>query len=288
MHTILKIFKSDLKGLWKNKLALLIALALCFLPSLYAWFNIYSNWDPYSNTGTIPVAVVSIDKGYISADGETSVMGDTVIENLKENDKIGWQFVETKKEAVDGVYSGKYYAAIVLGEDFSESLYGFAENGLVHPSVTYYENEKKNPIASKITDTAKGTLQTSINEEFVNVAVATVMESMNDLADDAKKTEYIRKIIEKLESVDQNLDNYLVTIDELVSCNQTLASNLKTAGSEVNGASGKLKNGVSEVNQAKNNAVQNIAVLQSQMDQVYQNSEKRFLLRRRSTAPLTM
>ena len=150
MRTIFRIFKSDVKGLWRNKLALLIALAICVLPSLYAWFNIYSNWDPYSNTGTIPVAVVSVDKGYTKSDGEFVVMGDTVIDNLKENDKIGWQFVKTEDEAVDGVYSGDYYAAIVIGENFSESMYGFADNDLVHPSVTYYENEKKNPIASKI------------------------------------------------------------------------------------------------------------------------------------------
>ena len=89
MRTIFRIFKSDVKGLWRNKLALLIALAICVLPSLYAWFNIYSNWDPYSNTGTIPVAVVSVDKGYTKSDGEFVVMGDTVIDNLKENDKIG-------------------------------------------------------------------------------------------------------------------------------------------------------------------------------------------------------
>ena len=101
MRTIFRIFKSDVKGLWRNKLALLIALAICVLPSLYAWFNIYSNWDPYSNTGTIPVAVVSVDKGYTKSDGEFVVMGDTVIDNLKENDKIGWQFVKTEDEAVD-------------------------------------------------------------------------------------------------------------------------------------------------------------------------------------------
>ncbi len=277
MNMIGKIFKSDLKGLWKNKLALLIALALCVLPSLYAWFNIYSNWDPYSNTATIPVAVVSLDKGCEKENHEVSVMGDTVIENLKENDKIGWRFVDTEKEAVDGVYSGDYYAAIVIGEDFSESLYGFAENDLVHPSVTYYENEKKNPIASKITDTAKGTLQASINEQFINVAVSTVMESMNNLADDAKKTQYVKKIIEKLESVDQNLEDYLVTIDNLMSCNSTLSSNLKTAGSEVSGASGKLNSGVGRVNQAKNEAQQTITTLESQMDQAYQNIHTKLL-----------
>ena len=270
MRTIFKIFRSDLKGLWKNKLALLIALAICVLPSLYAWFNIYSNWDPYSNTGTIPVAVVSLDEGYTKDDGETVVMGDSVIDSLKENDAIGWQFVDTEDDAVDGVYSGEYYAAIVIGKDFSESMYGFAENDLVHPSVKYYENEKKNAIAAKITDTAKGTVQNSINEEFVNVAVSTVMESMNELADDAKKTQYIKKIIDKLESVNDNLDDYLVTIDNLMECNSTLSSNLKTASSEVTSASGKISSGASQVNQARKDAQQTITTLQSQMDQVYQ------------------
>lgn len=70
-------------------------------------------------------------------------MGDTVIDNLKENDKIGWQFVKTEDDAIDGVYSGDYYAAIVIGENFSESMYGFADNDLVHPSVTYYEMRRR-------------------------------------------------------------------------------------------------------------------------------------------------
>ena len=47
---IFKIFKKDLKGLSRNILALAIALGLCLIPSLYAWFNIYSNWDPVSYT----------------------------------------------------------------------------------------------------------------------------------------------------------------------------------------------------------------------------------------------
>ena len=49
---ILKIFKRDLRGLSRNILALAIALGLCLIPSLYAWFNIYSNWDPYAQEAT--------------------------------------------------------------------------------------------------------------------------------------------------------------------------------------------------------------------------------------------
>ena len=62
MKNILAIFKADVRGLVKNVLALIIIIGLCILPSLYAWFNIYSNWDPYANTGNIKIAAYSEDE----------------------------------------------------------------------------------------------------------------------------------------------------------------------------------------------------------------------------------
>lgn len=59
MKNIWRIFAKDIKGLVKNPFAMIIALGLCVIPSLYAWFNIYSNWDPYANTSNIKIAVVS-------------------------------------------------------------------------------------------------------------------------------------------------------------------------------------------------------------------------------------
>ena len=74
---------------------------------------------------------------------------------------------------------------------------------------------------------------------------------MNEL-DDKAKTQYITKIIDKLDSVNKNLDDYLVTIDNLMSwVNATLASNLKTASGEVSSASGKLNNGVGRITRQK-------------------------------------
>ena len=43
---------------------MVVAIAIVILPSLYAWLNIYSNWDPYGNTGGISIAVASLDRGY--------------------------------------------------------------------------------------------------------------------------------------------------------------------------------------------------------------------------------
>ena len=62
MKNIWKIFTKDVKQLVKQPFALIIIIGLCVIPSLYAWFNIFANWDPYANTGGIPVAVVSLDQ----------------------------------------------------------------------------------------------------------------------------------------------------------------------------------------------------------------------------------
>ena len=64
MKNIWKIFRNDIAGLIKNPFALVIAVGLCIIPSLYAWFNIYSNWDPYANTANIRIAVATEDVGY--------------------------------------------------------------------------------------------------------------------------------------------------------------------------------------------------------------------------------
>lgn len=121
MKNIIHIFRKDVRGLCRNFFALVIAIGLCFIPSLYAWFNIYSNEDPYANTGNIYIAVVSEDEGMKLEDGTTVNMGAQVIEQLKENKSIGWQFVDSSDEAINGVESGKYYAAVVIGDRFSES-----------------------------------------------------------------------------------------------------------------------------------------------------------------------
>ena len=64
MKTVKMIFFDDVISLIKNFFALTIVVGICFLPALYAWFNIYSNWDPYANTGALKIAAVSLDEGF--------------------------------------------------------------------------------------------------------------------------------------------------------------------------------------------------------------------------------
>lgn len=50
MKQIWAIFLRDIKNIGKNPVAVIVALGIMILPSLYAWFNIAANWDPYGNT----------------------------------------------------------------------------------------------------------------------------------------------------------------------------------------------------------------------------------------------
>ena len=47
MKKVLQIFQRDLKRLLRSPAAALVMVGVCILPSLYAWFNIAANMDPY-------------------------------------------------------------------------------------------------------------------------------------------------------------------------------------------------------------------------------------------------
>ena len=63
MKKSFQIFKRDLGRLFRNRAAVLILVGISVLPSLYAWFNIAANMDPYGNTKGIQVAIANEDKG---------------------------------------------------------------------------------------------------------------------------------------------------------------------------------------------------------------------------------
>ena len=209
---------------------------MCFIPSLYAWFNIYSNEDPYANTGNIYIAVASEDEGMKLEDGTTVNMGVQVIEQLKENKSIGWQFVDSSDEAISGVESGKYYAAVVIGDRFSESMFSIFFEGLENPTITYYENEKKNAIATKITDTAVDTLKSSINETFLETAASAMFAQMDNLSEKISEDGGVDDFRQKLEQLSQNLKDYDAMIDS--EANDSVAKVEDKIDSAVNSLNG--------------------------------------------------
>ena len=184
MRNIWTVFKTDIRTLSKCFFACVVVVAIALLPSLYAWLNIYSNWDPYGNTGGISIAVASLDEGYTDADGTYENKGDDVVADLREATSINWVIVDTEEQAKGGVESGDYYAAVVIDKQFSRNMYRMLTDWTGKPAITYYENAKKNAVATKITDTAVETLKRSISENYLEVVIDGIMEQSNLLAAD--------------------------------------------------------------------------------------------------------
>lgn len=252
MKNILAIFKADVRGLVKNVLALIIIIGLCILPSLYAWFNIYSNWDPYANTGNIKIAAYSEDEGYTGEDGTVQNMGGKILDNLKENTAIGWTMVNSGEEAIEGVKSGDYYAAVVIEKDFSYKMFNMFAEGFANPGITYYENEKKNAVATKITDTAVSTLQQSIDAQFVDVVIRTVFEQTNNVSGEIETNNKIKEFTDKLTAVNNNLITYETTIESLISANKELTTLVGKAQDEIDSLKGQVDTGIDDVTGVKN------------------------------------
>ena len=161
---------------------MVVAIAIVILPSLYAWLNIYSTWDPYGNTGGISIAVASLDEDYTTPEGETVNKGRDVLDDLRESTSINWVVVDTQDEAVEGVRAGDYYAAVVIGEDFTYNMYNMLTQWTGKPTITYYENDKKNAVATKITDTAASNLKQSITENYLEVLIGNIFREASDLS----------------------------------------------------------------------------------------------------------
>lgn len=74
------IFQRDLSRLLHNKAAILVLIGVCLLPSLYAWFNIAANLDPYSSASLyfgrwLLYITVGMVQGFIVCIGDVFLTG---------------------------------------------------------------------------------------------------------------------------------------------------------------------------------------------------------------------
>ena len=177
MSNIWRIIRTDTRRIFSSVVAFIIIMGLCVVPVLYAWFNIFSNWDPYGldSTSRIRVAVATKDKG-TSVLGLKMNVGNQLVETLHTNKQIGWVFADSEEEALWRVYSGDCYAALIVPEDFSKDIVSFMTLQFEHPELQYYENGKKNAIAPKITGKAKNAVQETVNTVFLQTIVGYAAE----------------------------------------------------------------------------------------------------------------
>lgn len=255
MKNIWKLFVGDVRRLTSNIVSIIIVTGLVVIPGLFSWFNISASWDPFANTGNLKFAVANDDEGYKSGLIPVKIsIGDQVVNTLRANDQMDWTFT-TKKEAIDGTKSGKYYAAVVIPKAFSTRMMTFFTADGDHATLTYYNNEKKNALAPKITGQGADTVAAQINEMFSKALTSTALNIASQLADELDKP----KSRATLTNFSNNMGNFANTLTDTSSALTTFSSLtlsaqnlLDSSNSLLSNVSGSAKNAVNELKQSKN------------------------------------
>lgn len=284
MKKVFLVFKRDLKKVLRNAMAMIVIVGITVIPSLYAWFNIAANWDPYGATNGIKVAVANNDSGTV-IEGLSVNLGDNIVESLKGNNKIGWEFTD-EDEAVSGTQSGKYYAAIVIPDDFSSCLSSVLSADIKRPKMIYYSNEKKNAIAPKITDKGASSIQAQVNETFISTATTAVdtflknavntieddnndivgrmlnllEEGKNDLIDTEEAITAFSDTVDSISSLIDTVDTATPKTEEIADQAESALSDLKSLTKSVSSATDSVASSVSSITQSAQSIGSSITV----------------------------
>lgn len=268
MRNIIAILERDLSRIRGSVVALIVAVGLVIVPTLYAWFNIAGSWDPYGNTGNLKVAVANSDNGYMSDLIPVRVnIGDTVVSALRENDQLDWRFV-SESDAVEGVRSGEYYAAVVIPENFSSRMMTVFSSDAEHAEIVYYENQKANAIAPRVTDKAASTVRQQIDETFAktisDVGLATT-SSLLEFMDGDQIAAYAGNLSGTLAGAITTLRDASGSVDEfagllqsstgLLDSTSDLLASAGTASKDAEALVGDAKTGLSGMHDALDAAV---------------------------------
>ena len=220
------VIRSDVRRLSRSVVTVICVFGLALVPCLYAWFNIMSNWSPYTSDSTknLKIAVASYDVGTDFVGMKLNV-GDIILEKLKANDQIDWQFPDSVQGVMDGLYAGDYYAGLIIPEDFSASILGFTDGEMDHPEIIYYDNQKMNAVASRVTDRAQGIIKDQINSIFVATIVdelstfTSVFNGMGLSAEDA-----LQSLDNQLGSIKSDLKTYAAILNSMSTVTKSAAT----------------------------------------------------------------
>lgn len=235
MRNVLKIFISDLKAIGTHFFALVILLAVLVIPALYAWVNIYANWDPYANTGNVPIAVASLDRGYVLENGDYVNKGQEIVEEISASTSIKWVPVSAE-EAVAGVERGDYYGALVMQENLSRNMYDLtAALQDEEPSIIFYQNAKTNAIANKISTTAATTAEYNIQVKYLGVLIENLLQETEELLGELDGEEALERLIRVLTELRDHLNGYVDMIQRLRDSESGALAGLGNFGGVVGG-----------------------------------------------------
>ena len=256
----LKIAGKDIKSIFKNRFIRVSVIAIIVVPLLYSLLYLDAFWDPYARLSELPVAVVNLDKGS-NLDDEKVNYGEDVVDNLKNDRKLNWQFV-TNEEADEGLEEDGYYAKFVIPEDFSKSVIAGKSGTPQVSNFKFVSNEKKNFLAAQINSQVEGLLKEQIVSTISNQYVTIAFENLYEVKDG---------LVEAADGSKQLYDG-MSELNEKVPMLEDGTKQLAEGSYQLNDGQSKLNSAVSAVSTGLGTLSDKIPTLSNGVDQLYNGS----------------
>lgn len=175
------MIKQEWKNILKNHWIQIVLVALILIPSIYTVVFLGSMWDPYGNSGDLPVAVVNKDKAVEYNDKKLDV-GDQLVKKLKDNDSLDFHFVNSK-EANKGLKNGDYYMVITIPSNFSKNATTLLDKNPKKMVLNYTTNPGTNYVASKMDDSAIAKIKAEVSASVTKIYAETIFTSIGTMSD---------------------------------------------------------------------------------------------------------
>ena len=169
------------KAVLKKPTFLIVMLGIALIPALYNVIFLSSMWDPYDKVENLPVAVVNQDVK-ASYQGKEMAIGDNMVEKLKKQKGMDWQFVDAKK-AKEGLADGDYYMVVTLPAELSKQAASILSDQPQEMVISYEVSSGHSFIASKMSDSAMEKLKTSVAKQVTTSYNEALFDNMDKLKD---------------------------------------------------------------------------------------------------------
>ena len=276
-------FESKPHAFIKKYFMLIVVFAIMLIPSIYTVLFLGSMWDPYGNTGNLPVAVVNEDRPIVY-DGRVVNIGEQLCDKLKKNDSLAFNFPD-EETALRGLENATYYMVLVIPEDFSANSVTLTSPNPKKMELKYYVNPGTNYIASKFGESAVKSIKEQINKTVINNYATTVYGKLGTIHDGfvaaADGSGQIGDGVGQLKNGNLQITNGLDTLSKgcltLKEGTGTLEDGLKqyTGGvGQVADGVGQVSDGVSQLSNGVTQLKDGTSQLKSGTSQLVANNQK--------------
>lgn len=242
----MKMIKAEFENIAKHKILTATICAIMIIPFLYSVFFLKSVWDPYGNTGHLPVAVVNKDQS-VRFQGKNFAVGDQLVDKLKENEDLDWHFVSAKK-ARYGLGHKKYYMVITIPENFSKNATTVLNKKPKKMELTYKTNDSLNYIGAVISKQGATKVDASVKESVSEAYADTMFKVIKKVGGGFKTAANgAKKLSDGSKTLSDGLNTYTAGVDTVNKGVMTLNAGVVPLGSgvlQLTTGSSTLKNGI--------------------------------------------